>query len=744
MNRSRSKGRLIETAFISKTNSSTEDLDEVDRLANHPVLRTQTNNERWRLRKSRSEMGGSLGFSAWPMDKSVSNQSSPICNPPKQSFTPEFGFRTVAMQKAREAQSKMKRSRTINFQQFYSATNASSSCESSIHSVAPPSGGLRRSAAFTALKNCDSKSKLPPSPTSSQWTEGAFETACNAIPSHTEIPSSFTIPAESSSNNNLENPTVSHNCLITSAVVEHNDNSCASDLISNLSSPPPLKATMATTPPNTAPLPAKFGIKRALPHNLLMHNAVTKTSLTDATTTTDSNSSASNINIISSNSQRDGDDEVGDEIIRVITEDAPVEAKDLVSPPPPKFRLPLSLVQRLKSEKKPQSSNSSSAESTPQKRHYLPPSRMLIHQTKLRLQQAAAAAAGRSQSPIKHSDPTEDVKPPAAPKPRRAISKKMALRIKSSAKNKEKETKFFNFSGEESESCSSNMSSLESVRSSTSDGVQSMVSTESGAGCSMSSQSSCAEKPNLLGDLKSSNHPHHHIRPLLSSSKFQVLSPISDKSQEQSEQGTIGRTPKVSPTDHILSACCAGRSSAIDDPDKQTLDNNSQLDNGNDGNGNTLPEFPKVSKRLRQGTHHEIKGSDSGISMTSQDVQDMYDLLQQQLPFDMPKLRRKTQQMLSSSNSACSTRPNSMPMFQPQREISGFPSKQTNVVFHEQNLNQGSTIEAPVNIASIAPPPVAFQDNDFYLTETQPLSTSANATQSSSGTFPLISREHFL
>ena len=46
-----------------------------------------------------------------------------------------------------------------------------------------------------------------------------------------------------------------------------------------------------------------------------------------------------------------------------------------------------------------------------------------------------------------------------------------------------------------------------------------------------------------------------------------------------------------------------------------------------------------ASHSLRNGS--EIKGSDSGISMTSQDVQDMFDLLQQQLPFDMPKLRRK-------------------------------------------------------------------------------------------------------
>ena len=39
-----------------------------------------------------------------------------------------------------------------------------------------------------------------------------------------------------------------------------------------------------------------------------------------------------------------------------------------------------------------------------------------------------------------------------------------------------------------------------------------------------------------------------------------------------------------------------------------------------------------------------IQGSDSGISMSSQDVQDMVELLQ--LPFDMPKLRRKTQHIL--------------------------------------------------------------------------------------------------
>ena len=60
---------------------------------------------------------------------------------------------------------------------------------------------------------------------------------------------------------------------------------------------------------------------------------------------------------------------------------------------------------------------------------------------------------------------------------------------------------------------------------------------------------------------------------ILSSSKFQVLSPISDKSQEQSsEQGdSSSKTPKVSPTDHILASCC-GVHSINDD-----TENNNQV-----------------------------------------------------------------------------------------------------------------------------------------------------------------------
>ena len=82
----------------------------------------------------------------------------------------------------------MKRSRTINFQQFYNAATGGgggggSGASSTVGGTSAKStpgqvgAGLRRSMGFTsALKSADSKSKLPPSPTSSQWTEGAFQT----------------------------------------------------------------------------------------------------------------------------------------------------------------------------------------------------------------------------------------------------------------------------------------------------------------------------------------------------------------------------------------------------------------------------------------------------------------------------------------------------------------------------------------------------------------------------------------
>ena len=77
----------------------------------------------------------------------------------------------------------------------------------------------------------------------------------------------------------------------------------------------------------------------------------------------------------------------------------------------------------------------------------------------------------------------------------------------------------------------------------------SLMSSQSGRSSSAMAMMT-ADKPAMVLKVGGSavGHPQLHHRPLLASSKFQVLSPISDKSQEQSsEQGTIGhRTPKVS------------------------------------------------------------------------------------------------------------------------------------------------------------------------------------------------------
>ena len=59
--RSRPRQAIFETAFVSSTNSSTEDLDEVDRIANHPLLRSSPHldfrDAGQGMRRSRSEMG---------------------------------------------------------------------------------------------------------------------------------------------------------------------------------------------------------------------------------------------------------------------------------------------------------------------------------------------------------------------------------------------------------------------------------------------------------------------------------------------------------------------------------------------------------------------------------------------------------------------------------------------------------------------------------------------------------------
>ena len=115
---------VSETAFVSQTQSSTEDLDEVDRLANHPVLRPSSSRSQWhRLRKSRSETGGSVdrGLAPWTMGSGESNQSSPMAAASSTANASSSGFGSRLVQAAllkkrsKKPISKMKRSYTVDF-----------------------------------------------------------------------------------------------------------------------------------------------------------------------------------------------------------------------------------------------------------------------------------------------------------------------------------------------------------------------------------------------------------------------------------------------------------------------------------------------------------------------------------------------------------------------------------------------------------------------------------------------------
>jgi hypothetical protein len=207
-----------------------------------------------------------------------------------------------------------------------------------------------------------------------------------------------------------------------------------------------------------------------------------------------------------------------------------------------------------------------------------------------------------------------------------------------------------------------------------------------------------------------------------------VLSPISDKSQEQSSENPT--TPKVSPNEDDYSN--ANRSSEPPTDNKRTEESSETSRNDNyrvvqesddeDRDGTIAKaldvpwDVPKLKRRLQtrqnlnqlqqEKTLDGLRGSDSGISMTSQE-QEMRELLN--VPWDMPKLRKKTEhmQLLKSS----STRPTSMPastcfaLNRPATMAGAPPPEQSGVV----NLG--------IRIQNIPPPPPGFEDSgdEFYL-----------------------------
>lgn len=176
-------------------------------------------------------------------------------------------------------------------------------------------------------------------------------------------------------------------------------------------------------------------------------------------------------------------------------------------------------------------------------------------------------------------------------------------------------------SSTESMATSSSGGSMESIRSSTSEGNRSTTSTESRHSSTLSSHSSDSGA-SIARPLRA---------PVLIHPKLQILSPISDKSAQEPVSDT-NVTPK-----------------------NQTPD---EGDDNIDKDVKQRKQRPAASKTLLLIARDEIQGSDSGISLHSRDdkaklsalcdnkidnatglPQDLKDL-----PFDMPKLRRRRTQ----------------------------------------------------------------------------------------------------
>ncbi|CRK90037.1 CLUMA_CG003761, isoform A, partial [Clunio marinus] len=183
-----------------------------------------------------------------------------------------------------------------------------------------------------------------------------------------------------------------------------------------------------------------------------------------------------------------------------------------------------------------------------------------------------------------------------------------------------------NYSSTESMATSSSGGSMESIRSSTSEGNRSTTSTESRHSSSLSSHSSDSG-PSVVRPLRA---------PIIIHPKLQILSPISDKSAQE----------PVSEN---------GENMKIQSP-KQTPDENSEkIIEDNIDKDNVKQKKRPTSKTLLLIGRDEIQGSDSGISLHSRDEKGKLSALcdnkvdnatglpqdLKDLPFDMPKLRRR-------------------------------------------------------------------------------------------------------
>ncbi|KYB29829.1 hypothetical protein TcasGA2_TC030888 [Tribolium castaneum] len=206
------------------------------------------------------------------------------------------------------------------------------------------------------------------------------------------------------------------------------------------------------------------------------------------------------------------------------------------------------------------------------------------------------------------------------------------------------------YSSTESMTASSSGGSMESIKSSTSEGNRSTTSSDSRQSSSLSSHSSDSGGTKAYCGTQNSSFLAH-------ANKLHILSPISDKSSQE----------------------------PISETSDNNRNNNSQKCSPEEA---ATPETMKVKRRLPQnknllnlGFHAgdlEIQGSDSGISIqsregiksraTSVDLRD--------LPFDMPKLRRRLR-IQPSTESSVSQASSSQSVIEADRQVSSFRPKLT-------------------------------------------------------------------
>ncbi|XP_068081322.1 uncharacterized protein hwt [Anabrus simplex] len=287
------------------------------------------------------------------------------------------------------------------------------------------------------------------------------------------------------------------------------------------------------------------------------------------------------------------------------------------------------------------------------------------------------------------------------------------------------------YSSSESMATSSSGGSLESIRSSTSEGNRSTTSSESHRSSSLSSHSSdstgsCGSSGSTTGNLHHLHHLHHYYHhhqcsagtPLgvvsgsrffaHQSNKLHILSPISDKSSQEpasetSDNNRNNNSQKASPedtTEQITSPASTTTKLPLEQPWSEQQ--STKVKRRAPQNKNLI----NLSLQQQSSGETEIQGSDSGISIESRGGCKGYcgtgDPVEppppdfSDLPFDMPKLRRRRllQQDTCTSGSATSVDLHELPFDMPKlrRRLRGQQEAQTST--ESSGVSQASSSQS--------------------------------------------------